>query len=276
MTHDTVAVYVFVENLLNDYVKLYLPQLQQNHYFSDGSCAQYKNYKNFANLIFYVQDFGITAQWNFFATSHGKNLCDGVGGTVKRLATRASLQRPLDNQILTPYQLFEFESQDISGITSFYVVNHSSSFYTAAILEPQFAKAEHIKGTRNHHQFLPEGSSMRMIYISGSTSNVDNHIIDTNRMDLNDITPGSYYACKYDKDFYFCIVNYVSMEPGDANVKFMHPKAPANKFFWPDHEDVCWIPLNHMICRVKPPSSGSTAQYYSFDEADIDQVLGFL
>ena len=91
MTHDTVAVYVFVEKLLNDYVKLYLPQLQKIHYFSDGSCAQYKNYKNFANLIFHVQDFGITAEWNFFATSHGKNLCDGVGGTVKRLATRASL-----------------------------------------------------------------------------------------------------------------------------------------------------------------------------------------
>ena len=93
--------------------------------------------------------------------------------------------------------------------------------------------SEHIKGTRNHHQFVPEGSSMRMICISGSTFNVDNHIIDTNRMDLNDITPGSYYACKYDNNLYFCTVNYVSMEHGDVNVKFVHPKAPAKKFFWP-------------------------------------------
>ena len=124
-----------------------ISQLQKIHYFSGGSCAQYKNYKNFANLIFHVQDFGITAEWNFFATSHGKNLCDGVGGTVKRLATRASLQRPLDNQILTPYQLFEFASQDISGIT--FYVNSETVKKTAAILEPRFAKAEHIKGTRN-------------------------------------------------------------------------------------------------------------------------------
>ena len=91
------------------------------HYFSDGSCAQYKNYTNFANLIFHAQDLGITAEWNFFATSHGKNSCDRVEGTVKHLATRASLQRPLENQILTPYQLFEFARQDISGIKSFYV-----------------------------------------------------------------------------------------------------------------------------------------------------------
>ena len=190
MTHNTIAVYLFVEKLITDYVKLCLPQLPKIHYLSDGSCAQYKNYKNFANLIFHVQDFGITAEWNFFATSHGKNLCDGVGGTVKRLATRASLQRPLDNQILTPYQLFEFASQDIFGITSFYV-NSETVKKTAAILEPQFAKAERLNGTRNHHQFVPEGSSMRMIHISESNSNADNHIIDTNRMDLNNITPRS-------------------------------------------------------------------------------------
>ena len=48
-------------------------------------------------------------------------ICDGVGGTVKRLATRASLQRPLDSQIITNCQLFEFAGQNISGITSFYV-----------------------------------------------------------------------------------------------------------------------------------------------------------
>ena len=115
-----------------------------------------------------------------------------------------------------------------------------------------------------------------MISISGNTSNVDNHIVDTNKMDLNNITPGSDYAYKYDNDLYFCIINYVFMEHGDVNMKFMHPKAPAKKFFWPDREDVCWIPLNHMICRVKPPSYSSTTQYYPFDEAGIDQVLGFL
>ena len=171
--------------------------------------------------------------------------------------------------------IFELASQDTSGITSFYVGSEIVK-KTAAILEPQFAKAEHIKVTRNHYQFVPKGSSMRMICIFGSNSHVDNHNVDTNRMDLSNVAPGSYYACKYDNGLCFCIVNYVSMEHGDVNVKFKHLKAPAKKFFCPDHEDVCWIPLNHMICRVEPPSSCSTARYYSFDEADIDQVLGYL
>ena len=37
----------------------------------------------------------------FFATSHGKSPCDGIVGTVKRQIARASLHRPLNDQILT-------------------------------------------------------------------------------------------------------------------------------------------------------------------------------
>jgi hypothetical protein len=34
-------------------------------------------------------DFGIEVDWNFFASSHGKNACDGLTGTIKRLAAKA-------------------------------------------------------------------------------------------------------------------------------------------------------------------------------------------
>jgi hypothetical protein len=56
-------------------------------------------------LCHHEADFGVLAQWHFLATSHGKGARDGVGGTVKRLAARASLQRPHDQQIMTPRQL---------------------------------------------------------------------------------------------------------------------------------------------------------------------------
>ena len=38
----------------------------------------------------------------FFATAHGKGPCDGLSGTIKRLARRASLQMGTRQQILTP------------------------------------------------------------------------------------------------------------------------------------------------------------------------------
>ena len=43
----------------------------------------------------------------FFATSHGKSPCDGIGGTMKRLVTRASLHVTEKNQILNPNQMFQ-------------------------------------------------------------------------------------------------------------------------------------------------------------------------
>jgi hypothetical protein len=48
--------------------------------------------KIFATFYFTKKDFNVEAEWHFFATSHGKGLCDGIGGTVKRMARRASLQ----------------------------------------------------------------------------------------------------------------------------------------------------------------------------------------
>ena len=46
------------------------------------------------NLCHHSVDFGFEAEWHFLATSHGKGPCDGVGGLLKMMATKASLQRP--------------------------------------------------------------------------------------------------------------------------------------------------------------------------------------
>ena len=78
------------------FIKANLPStIKRVHYFSDGFAGQYKNYKNY--LCFHEADFGMNCTWSFFATSHGKSPCDGTGGTVKHLTTRASLQTPNQN-----------------------------------------------------------------------------------------------------------------------------------------------------------------------------------
>ena len=57
-----------------DKLKIVLNALGKLIYFSDGAASQYKNYKNFINLCYHENDFGVPAEWNFFATSHGKVL----------------------------------------------------------------------------------------------------------------------------------------------------------------------------------------------------------
>jgi hypothetical protein len=62
---------------------------------------------NFINLFYHEDEFG---------HGHGKSPWDGVGGTVKRVNARMSLQRPVEGQILTVKQMHETASKNITGI----------------------------------------------------------------------------------------------------------------------------------------------------------------
>ena len=46
--------------------------------------------KKIDNLCQHKSDFGVNTMWVFFATSHGKQPCDEIGGTVKQLVSNAS------------------------------------------------------------------------------------------------------------------------------------------------------------------------------------------
>ena len=116
--HTTVTVLEFLKVVLT-YLKTELPGVKTINYFTDGCAPQYKNKNNFINLRHHEDDLGLAAEWNFFATSHGKTACDGIGGTVKRLVTKASLQRPYNDQILTSDAIINFCNENIHCIKFF-------------------------------------------------------------------------------------------------------------------------------------------------------------
>jgi hypothetical protein len=127
-------------------------------YFSDGCAGQYKNCKNFIILCHHKEDFGTKAEWNFFATSHGKGPCDGVGETVKRLAAKASLQRcaehKLDEQILTPTAFYDFCKKNIVNIEFVYATNEDYEG-EYQLLQERHNTALNIVGTQRLHHFSP-------------------------------------------------------------------------------------------------------------------------
>ena len=95
--------------------------MSKNSYVSDGFPNQYKNVYNFQTICFHESDFGIPCEWIFFATSHGKSPCDGLGGTTKRLTTSASLQHTIDNRIMCAKEMFMFCSSEITGINYYFI-----------------------------------------------------------------------------------------------------------------------------------------------------------
>ena len=137
LNHDTVAVYLFQTKLIAFLKRVLTYTLRKILYISDGAASQYKNRKFFYNLCNHESDFGLKAEWHFSATSHGKGACDGLGGTVKRLAARTSLQRPYDQQITTPMQLYEWAHSNLQGIVFDYCSSQEYSEMKAR-LETRF------------------------------------------------------------------------------------------------------------------------------------------
>ena len=119
--HDAVAVHLFQRHLVEFLKTNY--NVTKMIYFRDGCAGQYKNCKNFINLCHHYEDFGLVAEWYFFATSHGKGPPDGVGGTVKREAAKASLLRVHSGHITTPLELFTFCQSKLTGTTFKYLTS---------------------------------------------------------------------------------------------------------------------------------------------------------
>ena len=90
----------------------------------------------------------------FFATAHGKSPCDAIGGTVKRLATKSSLQRITENHILTPIQLYKFCKDNVKKVKAIYLPL-SDWENENELLKIRHEMAKTIPGTRKSHSFVP-------------------------------------------------------------------------------------------------------------------------
>ena len=134
--------------------------------------SQYENCKNLIYLCYHNSDHGLEAEWIFFATSHGKSPCDGIGGTAKRLTAHASLQMTSGQVISTPYEMFQWCQDNVFGISFFYVSsedinNHVNQFH----LDQRYELTKTVPGTRLYHSFIPDRlSKLTLRRISNDSS----------------------------------------------------------------------------------------------------------
>lgn len=155
LAHDAVAVFVF-SKIINEFIKSICESPEKVFYFSDGAPQQFKNFKNLINVYNHQNDFGVPAEWHYFASAHGKGPCDGVGGTVKRLAARASLQLPPDRQITTAEELYSW-ANDPAHLPNISVRYSPGQDYRAALdfLATRFDGATSLPATQKIHCFIP-------------------------------------------------------------------------------------------------------------------------
>ena len=154
--HNTSMVYTFISALIPK-IKCFIPELSKIYYYSDGWAGQYKNRSNFINLCYHKMDFDVECEWHFFSTSQGKRACDGIGGEVKKMTAKARLQRPFENQILTPQDMYIFCKENFGEKISFFYTS-SEEIEKEKFLATKFQNAPLIIGTQKLHKIIPAGN----------------------------------------------------------------------------------------------------------------------
>ena len=260
LQHDTGFVYS-LQQTLTSYIQEKFPSIKRLEYFSDGCSGQYKNFKNFFNLTHHFQDFNLEASWSFFATSHGKSPCDGVGGMVKRKLAQASLKRPIDNQILSTEDAYTFCKDEITSVT-FFLISKEALHNTRAFLQSRYAAASTVPGTRSFHHFESDSTGLlKFKRISDDLSFCGNHnflCADTS-FNVPVVSLMSYVCCMYDSHWWVGLVVEVDSTANDLQINFLHPCGPSRYFYWPAREDICWVSMSHVLCQIDQPKLASAA-----------------
>ena len=211
----------------------------------------------------------------FFATSHGKSPCDGLGGTVKRMTAQESLKRPYRAQILTSDAMFKFCVEKIKGIKFRYIkqtdlqaqrIEHSNR-YDGVVTLP---------GTRSFHQFIPLGGCKIGAKKCSSDINftlVHNLKKETNEFQPELVTLGVYVAVVYEHSWWIGTVVEVNDVEQDVKIKFMHPKGPAAFFNWPQRDDHCFIANTNILKVVSVPQArSSSGRNYTLESVEIKDI----
>ena len=128
--------------MLHRILEMELSSSEMNLLFFRWCCIAVQKREKSSHLVLPSHRLGIATEWHFSATSQGKGACDGVGGTVKRLAARAS------RQITTPHQLYEW-AQANTPATVFNYCSQDNYNRMDIFLKDHFEKSSTINGRQS-------------------------------------------------------------------------------------------------------------------------------
>ena len=106
-------------------------------------------------------------------------------------------------------------------------------------------------GTRSFYHFEYDGiEKLKFKQVSNNSSFCGIHIFLCQESSLNaaDIPLMSYICCVYDSNWWIGLVVEIDFLENDICINFLHPHGPYKYFYWPLHEDLCWVPLSHVLC----------------------------
>ena len=180
-------------------------------------------------FVFPKNDFGISAEWVFFATSYCKSPCDGIEGTVKQHAAKWNVQTSLKNRILDYKAMLDLFENEMMSIKFFGICK--DSMISVENLGKWCEGGDTVPDTRNSHHFVPLSSSrIGHKLTSEDKSYVGIHNLNVTALfETGDISLSAYFTCIYNS--WVGMVSLVDIAAADViNIDFMHPHGPRKTF----------------------------------------------
>jgi hypothetical protein len=258
---------------------LNIEETKKIYYFSDGCAGQYKNRKNFVNLFHHVNDFGIEAEWNFFATAHGKGTCDAIGGTTKRQLRCTSLR---GTDIVTADQAFKWCTDNVKNIRYIKVTSADiESVVERMDLTTRYETLTTIHGTQQCHRISIKDNKIMAFETSDDLEPLTSRSMNNNSVEstfvIDESMKSDWVVCQYDRKWYLGIIRDVNISENEIQIDFWKSATPNRRgLLFTSENKNCWIPVAHLIKRIAPPKASRTGRTVTVplsDQEEFDQLL---
>ena len=159
--HNATMVIAIIKSLmLVDIVDIIKDQkITHCNYVTDGPSSQYRNRFQAFIVSIHKEAFGITCSWHFFETGHGKCVCDGVGGVMKRTADQATKH----GEMITNGAEFFSWAETIKSKMSFVYISKAAYLVSEKDMKGLELALKPIPGTMDLHCMKPDEGKLGSI-----------------------------------------------------------------------------------------------------------------
>lgn len=274
LDHTKLSIYKFVDYVFS-WLKDKYSEIECINVFSDGPSSQFKQRYLFSNLFLFETSHEIKLTWNFFASSHGKGVVDGIGGTVKRTVWRHVKAGKVLVNTAQQFAVVAAEmnpSVHIKFLSNEEIEKNSESLYTkweVALPVPNIQSVHCVKPSSYNHVQISDISRDPQIKIVpifpiSEESDLEASDIDdeSNNLPPVSICVNDWILVKYDDNVYPGYATQVTDK--EIEVTVMHRS--EGSFKWPYPEDKIFYKLDNVVKFIKPPIPTGNRGQFTFME----------
>lgn len=253
------TVYAFVMRLCDYILEEKLDLGNMFCFFTDGPSAEFKN----KYMVKLLRDIGIKlnkeVRWNFFATSHGKGVVDGIGGSAKSLVRRRVMARQAVVQ--NSMDFHETVAEIMPSVTAFH-------FKESEIKDIIFDKNPwegvlEASGIRSIHSIVMGNDGMH--FYPTSLEEEKFVITEYGQQSCSFYKIGQWVVVDYDGKKYPGEVTALHIEAELVEVSVMHSKF-GQTWAWPVKEDKILYSLDRIVKTISPPIPADRRNHFKFQD----------